>query len=314
MLEVETVEEILRLHGNGLPVLSLYARFDPANRRAFPSRVEEQLHGVRLLSEDPGLDWEARLSLRGDVARIDEAMTEERPAAGGGVLLLLSSSCKCLPWLAEAQRESWWPARDGPCCSSGVHLAPEYGTGRTTPRLPARGSVASVPARRRWWPAPWPISPQVRQGGAGMSGVAVFERFFRSVARLELDKNDVKRFRGFVDEMVDDIAVAGRNSAKWNGRDVIAPQDLPITKGLQERIREFDKYDEADDIRDLLALTTRRPPADVTFSDDTEELLPELFGGLSIALARTFRQVDPKVVNPGSEHWHRATGIFRQLF
>ena len=77
-----------------------------------------------------------------------------------------------------------------------------------------------------------------------MPGLPVFERFFRSVARLELDRNDVKRFRRFVDDMVDD-AIAGGYSAKWNGRDVIAPQDLPITKRLQERLREFDGFDEA---------------------------------------------------------------------
>ena len=88
---------------------------------------------------------------------------------------------------------------------------------------------------------------------AGPSGVPVFERFFRSVAQLKVDKSDVKRFREFVDEMVDDIAIAGRNSARWNDRDVIAPMDLPITKGLQERMREFDKLDEAVDIRAVLA-------------------------------------------------------------
>jgi hypothetical protein len=78
-------------------------------------------------------------------------------------------------------------------------------------------------------------------------------------------------------------------------------------------MREFDKFEEAADIRDLLALTTRRPPDDVTFSTETEDLLPELFGGLSIVLARTMRRVDPKVVNPGSELWDRATDILRQL-
>ena len=84
---------------------------------------------------------------------------------------------------------------------------------------------------------------------AGPSSVPVFERFFRSVAQLKVDKSDVKRFREFVDEMVDGIAIAGRNSARWNDRDVIAPMDLPITKGLQERMREFDKLDEAVNIR-----------------------------------------------------------------
>lgn len=68
------------------------------------------------------------------------------------------------------------------------------------------------------------------------SGIRVFERFFRSVASIKI-KYDVRRFREFVDEQIDDIAIAGRNSAKWNGRDVIVAQDLPITKGIQERMR-----------------------------------------------------------------------------
>ncbi|MBV9012446.1 MAG: DUF1931 family protein, partial [Pseudonocardiales bacterium] len=80
-------------------------------------------------------------------------------------------------------------------------------------------------------------------------GVPVFERFFRSVASIQIDKNDVRRFHDFVDQMIDDIAIAGRNSARWNGRDVIAPQGLPITKGIQDRMREFDKLDELEERR-----------------------------------------------------------------
>lgn len=149
---------------------------------------------------------------------------------------------------------------------------------------------------------------------AGPSGVPVFERFFRSVAQLKVDRNDVQRFRDFVDEMVDDMAITGRNSARANGRDVIAPMDLPITKGLQERMREFDKLEEAADIRALLAEVVRRPPADVTFSEEAEATLPELFGGLGIAIARAFRTVDPEVVNPSTDHWDRVTDLFRQVF
>jgi uncharacterized protein DUF1931 len=146
------------------------------------------------------------------------------------------------------------------------------------------------------------------------SGVPVFKRFFRSVASIQIDKNDVRRFRDVVDQMIDDIVITGRNSARWNGRDVIAPQDLPITKGIQERMREFDKLDEAEEIRELLRQAVRRPPADVTFAEETEQLLPELFGGLSIALARSFRVIDPKLANPASEHWDRVFDMFRLVF
>jgi hypothetical protein len=146
------------------------------------------------------------------------------------------------------------------------------------------------------------------------SGIRVFEQFFRSVASIEIDKSDVRRFREFVDEQIDDIAIAGRNSAKWNGRDVVVAQDLPITKGVQERMREFDKLEEAEEIRELLRQVVRQPPGDVAFAEDTERLLPELFGGLSIALARSFRVVDTRVSNPSTEHWNRVFTIFRLVF
>ena len=146
------------------------------------------------------------------------------------------------------------------------------------------------------------------------SGIPVFERFFRSVAGIKIDKNDVRRLREFIDEQIDGIAIAGRNSARWNGRDVVVAQDLPITKGIQERMREFDKLEEADEIRQLLRQVVRQPPGDVTFAEDTEQLLPELFGGLTVAAAQLFRVVDPAVSNPSPEHWNRVFAIFRLVF
>ena len=146
------------------------------------------------------------------------------------------------------------------------------------------------------------------------TAIPLFGRFFHSAAGIKIDKNDVRRFREFVDEQIDDLAIAGRDAAKWNGRDVIEPQDLPITRGIQERMREFDKLDEAEEVRNLLRQVVRRPPADVTFSDDTERVLLDLFGGLSIALARSFRVIDPNAKNPSTQHWDRAFALFRLMF
>jgi hypothetical protein len=146
-----------------------------------------------------------------------------------------------------------------------------------------------------------------------MAGIPELKRFFRAAGNVDVDKDDVRRFREFVDERVDDLAIAGRDAARWNGRDVIAPQDLPITAGLQEQIRAFGKLEEADDLRQLLRETARRPPADVTFGEETEDVLIEVFGGLSVALARSFRLLDGQVKNPSSEHWDRAFELFRLL-
>jgi hypothetical protein len=118
--------------------------------------------------------------------------------------------------------------------------------------------------------------------------------------------------RDFVDEQIDDLAITGRNSARWKGRDVISPQDLPITKGVQERMREFDKLEEAERIRELLRQQVRRPPAEVTFAEDTEQMLPEVFGGLNVALARTLRVIDPKLTNPTTSDWERSFALFRR--
>ena len=128
------------------------------------------------------------------------------------------------------------------------------------------------------------------------SGIPVFERFFRSAAGIKIDKHDVRRFREFVDEQIDDIAIAGRVSARGNGRDVVVAQDLPITKGVQERMCEFDKLEEAEEVRELLRRVVRQPPGDVAFAEDTERLLPELFGGPA-----------PVVTDPGE--WYDAPKI-----
>jgi hypothetical protein len=146
-----------------------------------------------------------------------------------------------------------------------------------------------------------------------MTGIPELKRFFRAAGGIDVDKSDLRRFREFIDERVDDLAVAGRDTARWNGRDVIAPQDLPITAGLQEQIRVFGKLEEADELRQFLRATVRRPPDDVTFGEETEDVLVDVFGGLAVALARSFRLLDEHVTNPSTEHWDRVFELFRLL-
>jgi hypothetical protein len=143
-----------------------------------------------------------------------------------------------------------------------------------------------------------------------MAGTPEVQRFFREAGDVHVDKSDIDRFRAFVDEKIDDIAISARDRARWNDRDVIAPQDLPITKGLQEQMREFDELETAGDMRDWIGQTLRRPPGDVTFGEDA---LTELFGGLCIGLARSFRIVDPEVSNPETGHWDRSFALFGLL-
>jgi hypothetical protein len=144
-------------------------------------------------------------------------------------------------------------------------------------------------------------------------GVARFERFFRIAAGLDVDKADLKRYGEFVDQKLYDPLLRGEAAAKANGRDIVEPFDLPITKGLQESIHEFRKIDEEIALKPILDALARHPPLDLACSVETEGRLPEIAGGLSLALARTFKIIDPAVKNPQSEHWDRSLQIFHLL-
>ena len=70
-------------------------------------------------------------------------------------------------------------------------------------------------------------------------GVAKFERFFHAAAHLDVDKTDLKRYSDFVVRKLHDLLLMGHITAEANLRDVVAPHDLPITKGLQQCIHAF---------------------------------------------------------------------------
>ena len=144
-------------------------------------------------------------------------------------------------------------------------------------------------------------------------GVHTFERFFRLVEGLDVDKNDLKRYSDFVGEKLYDLLVIAQATAKANGRDVLQPSDLPVTKGLQERIHEFRKLDEEIELQPVLAQLAKWPPLDVTVDEETESRLPAVVGGLSVALARTFRVLDPDMKNPQTTHWDRSSALMSIL-
>ncbi|WP_349694768.1 DUF1931 family protein [Actinopolymorpha sp. B11F2] len=145
-------------------------------------------------------------------------------------------------------------------------------------------------------------------------GVSRFERFFRAAARLDVDKNDLKRYNDFLDTKIYDLLLIGQAAANANGRDIIQPSDLPITKGLQESIHGFRKLDEDIELAPILEqLTAARPPLDAALGEEAQNRLPEIAGGLSLALARTFKIIDPTLKNPQTDHWERAFQIFGTL-
>ena len=141
-------------------------------------------------------------------------------------------------------------------------------------------------------------------------GVSEFQCFFRAAGGLDVDKDDLRRYTDFVNRKVSELLLIGQAKARANGRDVIEHRDLPVTKGLQETIHDFRGMDEADQLRPIPEQIVTLPPMDLTYGEETERRLPGIAGGLSLALARCFNILDPKLKNPQTKHWNRAFRIF----
>ncbi|MCU1498167.1 MAG: hypothetical protein JWM47_2120 [Acidimicrobiales bacterium] len=146
-----------------------------------------------------------------------------------------------------------------------------------------------------------------------VSGVPHFERFFRAAASLDVDKDDLKRHVGFVSQKIYDLLQVANANARANGRDIVEPHDLPITKGLQESIHRFERMDTDVGLVPLLDDLVTRRPADTICSEETEARLPQVAGGLGLAVAQLFKVFDPQLKNPSSEHWERAFRTFDLL-
>jgi hypothetical protein len=143
--------------------------------------------------------------------------------------------------------------------------------------------------------------------------ISKFERFFRVAAGLDVDKSDLKRFTTFVNSKVYDLLLRAEAIAKANARDVICPMDLPITKGMQENIQNFRKLDQEIQLDRMLNRVTAVPELKLRLSDEADAELPDVAGGLGVALARTFRVIDPTLEHPHAEHWTRSFQLFDLL-
>lgn len=140
-----------------------------------------------------------------------------------------------------------------------------------------------------------------------------FERLFRVAAGLDIDKMDLRRYSDFVTGKLYDLLVCGAQTAKSHGRNVVLPADLPIANGLRTCINTFRDLNEELELAPVLEQLAARPPIDVAFNQETEGQLLEIMGGLSVALARSFKILDPELKNPQTVHWQRVFQMFDLL-
>jgi hypothetical protein len=63
----------------------------------------------------------------------------------------------------------------------------------------------------------------------------------------------------------------------------------------------------------ILDRAVPEPRIDLAYSDELEARLGAIAGGLSFAVARTFRVIDPESRRPPTDQWERAFQIFDLL-
>jgi hypothetical protein len=63
----------------------------------------------------------------------------------------------------------------------------------------------------------------------------------------------------------------------------------------------------------ILDRLANRPPLQFSYSDETEAMLPDLAGGLGVAVARALKIIEPDLQNPQTRQWELATRIFELL-
>jgi hypothetical protein len=145
------------------------------------------------------------------------------------------------------------------------------------------------------------------------AAITRFQRLFQPAARLHIDKADIKRYQEFVDHMIYRLLLRGEANAKASGAVIIEPWHLPITTGLQQCIEVFKRMDEAIALQPILDRLAKQPPLELDYGEETEAMLPNLVGGVSVALARAFKIIDPELKNPQTKQWERATQLFDLL-
>ncbi len=144
-------------------------------------------------------------------------------------------------------------------------------------------------------------------------GISKFEKFFRSVGGLDIDKSDVKRLYDFTNNAIYRLLQVAVDNARLNDRDVLLVFDLPITKGLQESIEEFESYNQELDLEGILEHIASLPALPYKIGADIEEELPKIAGGIITAMIKCMKTMHPTRKNPSTEDWQKVEKIFSTL-
>ena len=144
-------------------------------------------------------------------------------------------------------------------------------------------------------------------------GFTKFERFFRAAGGVSVDRDDVKRYLDFVNDAIYDLLIIGQATAEAERprrHRAVGPAGHQGPAGEHACVPAARGGDRA--AADS-GVAGGQPAARIALDVDTEARLPLLFGGVSVALARTFKLIDAEHEGGAHRGMGRSFSLFRQL-
>ena len=135
-----------------------------------------------------------------------------------------------------------------------------------------------------------------------VAGAHNIQELYKKAASLRISKNKIKGLSDYIDTKFHDLLIIGKTNAKYNGRDVIAFSDLPLTKAFHEEMQRFKDIEEELSLDDILKHIASLPP-EYELEIEVEKRLPEIVGTLIVVLAKITKELS-KDNNVASEEEH----------
>jgi len=157
------------------------------------------------------------------------------------------------------------------------------------------------------------LGNQSMQSASQRQKVLGFERFFRLVASVEVEGTDFPPYERFINRKVCELLTRGQAAARANGHEVVQPAHLVIPAGLQRNMDTYRSLAFALDMDAPDGMMTIRTPCGVLCSHEIDVELPAVAGGLSVAVARSFKMIDPRIKCVYSPHWQTIFALFDLL-
>ncbi|WP_457548658.1 DUF1931 family protein [Archaeoglobus sp.] len=137
------------------------------------------------------------------------------------------------------------------------------------------------------------------------------KKILEETCELDLYKVEAGRMMDIVEKKLADLFEVAYNKAKAEGREMIMPRDLPLTKGFLNSMELFRKAIERQnvDVEPIKKFVLRELPVDAPLQDELIDELPIITGTLFVLIGRVIKALHPDVERVKDEHIDEAKRV-----